>query len=258
MPAWSPGSTAFVTGATSGFGAAITRRFVAEGWRVIAAGRRKDRLEALVSELGGGVFPLVLDVRDREAVMAVGGLLPSAWGPLRVVVANAGLALGLEGADRAELDDWDTMVDTNIKGLMYTVRSLVPTLVENGGGHVVTLGSVAGEYPYPGGNVYGATKAFVAQFALNLRADLVSKGIRVTDIEPGLAETEFSIVRFKGDEERARKVYDGTEPLTAGDIAEAVWWTVNQPRNVNINRIEMMAGCQAFGPFTVVRAPAKA
>lgn len=253
MPAWPSASTAFVTGATSGFGAAIARRFVAEGWYVVAAGRRSERLAALQAELGDHVHTLELDVRDRAAVMACPKVIPSSFGPLRVVVANAGLALGLEGADRSDLDDWDTMVDTNVKGLMYTVRALVPAMVDAGGGHVVTMGSVAGLYPYPGGNVYGATKAFVAQLALNLRADLVTKGIRVTDIEPGLAETEFSVVRFKGDQARADKVYDGIEALVATDIAEAVWWAISQPRNVNINRIEMMAGCQAFGPFQVVR-----
>lgn len=247
------GATAFVTGATSGFGEAITRRFVAEGWRVVASGRRADRLDALRAELGDAVLPVVLDVRDRDAVFAAVEALPDAWGPVRVAVANAGLALGLEPADRADLDDWETMIDTNVKGLVYTIRALLPGMVAAGGGHVVTLGSVAGLYPYPGGNVYGATKAFVAQLALNLRADLVSKGIRVTDIEPGLADTEFSVVRFKGDADKAKKVYEGIAPLTADDIADAVWWAVSRPPNVNVNRIELMAGCQAFGPFQVVR-----
>lgn len=185
--------------------------------------------------------------------MAAADSIPAGWRPLRVVVANAGLALGLESADRADLDDWDTMVDTNVKGLMYTIRALVPQMIEAGGGHVVTIGSVAGLYPYPGGNVYGATKAFVAQLTLNLRADLVAKGIFATDIEPGMADTEFSLVRFKGDPDKAAKVYAGIEPLAAADIAEAVWWAVSQPRNVNVNRIELMAGCQGFGPFQVVR-----
>jgi 3-hydroxy acid dehydrogenase/malonic semialdehyde reductase len=247
------GGTAFVTGATSGFGAAITRRFVAEGWRVVAAGRRADRLASLAAELGDRVHPLVLDVRDREAVFAAADAVPEAWRPLRVVVANAGLALGLETADRADADDWETMIDTNVKGLTWTIRALLPQMVANGGGHVVTMGSVAGLYPYPGGNVYGATKAFVAQLALNLRADLVAKGIRVTDIEPGMADTEFSLVRFKGDNAKAAKVYEGMAPLTADDIADAVWWAVSRPANVNVNRIELMAGNQAFGPFQVVR-----
>lgn len=245
--------TAFVTGATSGFGEAITRRFVKEGWRVVACGRRAERLDALRAELGDAVFPLVLDVRDRDAVFAAPDALPADWRPVRVVVANAGLAVGLEPADRADPDDWERMIDTNVKGLTWTVRALVPEMVAAGGGHVVTLGSVAGLYPYPGGNVYGATKAYVAQLALNLRADLVAKNVRVTDIEPGLADTEFSLVRFKGDAEKAAKVYENMAPLTADDIADAVWWAVSRPANVNINRIELMAGCQAFGPFQVVR-----
>lgn len=249
------GKTAFVTGVTSGFGAAIARRFLAEGWFVVGAGRRTDRLADFAAEAGPRFSAIELDVRDRTAVMAL--RMPDGWPPLRVVVANAGLALGLEMADRADLDDWDTMVDTNIKGLMYTIRALLPQMVEAGGGHVVTMGSVAGLYPYPGGNVYGATKAFVAQFALNLRADLVGKGIRCTDIEPGMADTEFSVVRFKGDADRAAKVYDGMAPLTAENIAEAVWWAVSQPPNVNVNRIELMAGNQAFGPFQVVRNGAR-
>jgi 3-hydroxy acid dehydrogenase/malonic semialdehyde reductase len=243
----------WVTGATSGFGAAISRRFITEGWRVIGAGRRAERLQAMAEELGPAFYPQVLDVRDREAVEAALPALPEAWRAPHVLIANAGLALGLEPADRADLDDWDTMVDTNVKGLMYTVRAALPGMVALGGGHVVTMGSVAASYPYPGGNVYGATKAFVAQLALNLRADLVSKGIRVTDIEPGLAETEFSLVRFKGDAERAGKVYQGLSPISADDIAETVWWVVSRPPHININRIELMAGCQAFGPFQIVR-----
>jgi len=246
--------TAFVTGATSGFGEAITRRFVAEGWNVVAAGRRRDRLDALCIDLGRAVHPLVLDVRDRDAVLAAAANLPPEFTPVKVLVANAGLALGLGPADRADLDDWETMVDTNIKGVMYTVRALLPQMVAAGGGHVVTIGSVAGSYPYPGGNVYGATKAFVAQLALNLRADLVGKGIRVTDIEPGLAETEFSVVRFKGDAAAAARVYEGTQPILPDDIAESVWWAVTRPAHINVNRIEIMASCQAFGPFQVVRS----
>ena len=246
--------TAFVTGATSGFGEAITRRFVTEGWNVVAAGRRRERLDALCIDLGRAVHPLVLDVRDRDAVLAAAADLPPEFAPVKVLVANAGLALGLGPADRADLDDWETMVDTNIKGVMYTVRPLLPQMVAAGGGHVVTIGSVAGSYPYPGGNVYGATKAFVAQLALNLRADLVGKGIRVTDIEPGLAETEFSVVRFKGDAAAAARVYEGTQPILPDDIAESVWWAVTRPAHININRIEIMASCQAFGPFQVVRS----
>ena len=166
---------------------------------------------------------------------------------------NAGLALGLEGADNANLDDWDEMIDTNIKGLVYATRSILPLMIDNGEGHIINLGSVAGSYPYPGGNVYGGTKAFVSQFSLNLRADLVGKGINVTSLEPGLAETEFSIVRFKGDREKASQVYKNTKVIKPEDIAETIFWISTRPKNININRIEIMAGDQAFNPFNVVK-----
>lgn len=243
--------TVFVTGATSGFGAAIARRFAAEGWDVVVCGRRADRLAALAQELGA--HPVQLDVRDRRAVAAAFDALPERLKPVRVLVNSAGLALGLEPADRADLDDWDEMIDTNVKGLVYCTRAALPQMVAAGGGHVVNIGSVAGSYPYPGGNVYGATKAFVEQFSLNLRADLVAKGVRVTNIEPGLAETEFSLVRFKGDAAKAAAVYAGVDPITADDVADAAWWAVSRPARINVNRIEIMAGAQAFGPFQVVR-----
>jgi 3-hydroxy acid dehydrogenase/malonic semialdehyde reductase len=246
-------AVAWVTGATSGFGEAITRRFVAEGLRVVATGRRAGRLAALRESLGDAVYPLELDVRDRAGVFAAVESVPADLRPAKIVVANAGLALGMEPADAADLDDWETMVDTNCKGLMYTVRALLPQMVAAGGGHIVTMGSVAGTYPYPGGNVYGATKAFVGQLALNLRADLVGKNIHVTDIEAGLAETEFALVRFKGDAEKAKGVYQGIAPIRALDIADAVWWAVSRPANINVNKIEIMAGQQAFGAFQVVR-----
>jgi 3-hydroxy acid dehydrogenase/malonic semialdehyde reductase len=247
-------TVAWVTGATSGFGEAITRRFVAEGLRVVATGRRAGRLAALRDTLGDAVYPLELDVRDRDAVFAAVASVPEDLRPARIVVANAGLALGLEPADKADLDDWETMVDTNVKGLMYTVRALLPQMVEAGGGHVVTMGSVAGTYPYPGGNVYGATKAFVGQFMLNLRADLLGANVRVTTVEPGLAETEFSLVRFKGDAAKAAAPYKGIEPLNADDVAECVYWAALLPRRVNVNRIQVMPVMQAFGPLAVKRS----
>ena len=177
----------FVTGATAGFGAAIARRFVKDGHRVIATGRREDRLDALRDELGDALLPLVLDVRDRAAVERAFAELPPEFAEVDVVVNNAGLALGLEPAQAANLDDWDVVVDTNVKGLLYCTRVALGGMVKRNRGHIVNLGSVAGEFPYPGGNVYGATKAFVYQFSLNLRADLLGTGIRVTDIEPGSA-----------------------------------------------------------------------
>lgn len=246
--------TAFVTGATSGFGEAIARQFVADGHRVIAAGRRADRLAALAAEFGGQIHPLTLDVTDAAAVAALPGSLPDAWREVDVLVNNAGLALGQDPAQKAEMAQWDQMVATNITGLIHMTRALLPGMVERNRGHVVNLGSIAGSYPYPGGNVYGGTKAFVMQFTLNLKADLIGTFVRVTDIEPGLCGgTEFSNVRFSGDDARAASVYHGTEPITAEDIAEAVAWVVALPRHVNINRLEMMPTCQAAGPLAIKR-----
>lgn len=241
-----------VTGATAGFGAAIARRFVREGHRVIAAGRRQARLDALVAELGPRVHPLVLDVRQRDGVAAAIAGLPPEWQAIDVLVNNAGLALGLEPAHQANLDDWDEMIDTNVKGLAYVTRAVLPGMVARNRGHVVNLGSIAGQFPYPGGNAYGGTKAFVEQFSLNLRADLLGTAVRVTNVEPGLCGgTEFSNVRFHGDDAKAAKVYEGTAPLLPDDIAETVWWVTNLPAHVNINMVQMMPVCQAFGPLAV-------
>lgn len=243
-----------VTGASAGFGAAIARRFVRDGHRVIGAARRADRLAALAAELGDAFHPLTLDVTDAAAVAALPDVLPDAWRDPDVLVNNAGLALGLDPAHSASLADWDRMVATNVTGLIHVTRALLPAMVARNAGHVVNLGSTAGSYPYPGGHVYGASKAFVKQFSLNLRADLVGTGVRVTDIEPGLVGgTEFSVVRFGGDAARAGGVYAGTEPLTAGDVAEAVAWVVGLPPHVNINRVEMMPTCQASGPLAIRR-----
>lgn len=244
-----------VTGATAGFGAAIARRYLREGHKVIAVGRRIERLQALAAEFPG--LPLhtaVLDVRDKDAVEAAVAALPTEFADVDVLVNNAGLALGLEPAQRAELDDWEQMVDTNVKGLMYMTHALLPGMAARNRGHVVNLGSIAGHYPYPGGNVYGATKAFVRQFSLNLRADLVGTGVRVTDIAPGLCGgTEFSSVRFRGDEGKVANLYANTEWLSADDIAESIFWCTTLPAHVNINFIEMMPTSQASAALTVVR-----
>jgi len=245
--------TVLITGATAGFGEATARRFAAEGNKVILAGRRADRLDVLKGELGDNAYALTLDVQDREAVIAAIDGLPGEFAAVDVLVNNAGLALGLDPAQSANLDDWDTMVDTNIKGVTYCTRAVLPGMKERGRGHVINIGSVAGTYPYPGGNVYGATKAFVHQFSLNLRADLVSENIRVTSVEPGLAETEFSLVRFKGDAEKAKGPYAGLQPLTGDDIAEAIYWVATLPGHVNINTLELMPTKQAFGPFAFSR-----
>jgi 3-hydroxy acid dehydrogenase/malonic semialdehyde reductase len=245
--------TILVTGASSGFGRAFTERFVRDGHRVIATARRRDRLEALARELGPSVLPFVLDMNNPASIAALPGSLPEGWREVDVLIANAGLALGLGPAHEASLADWEQMVATNVTGLMQTVRALLPGMVERDRGHVVTIGSIAGHYPYPGGNVYGATKAFVRQFVMNLKADLVGRNVRVTDIEPGLVGgSEFSKVRF-GDDAKAAKVYEGTVPLTPEDIAESVAWVVGLPLHVNINRIEMMPTCQAPGALTVKR-----
>lgn len=243
-------TTVLVTGASSGLGAAIARRFAAAGARVVACARRADRLAAL----GPDVVPLVLDVRDRAAVAAAIDALPASHADIDVLVNNAGLARGLEPAHQADLDDWEQMLDTNCRGLVYCTHAVLPGMVARGRGHVVNIGSTAATYPYPGGNVYGATKAFVRQFSLNLRSDLHGTGVRVTCVEPGMVGgTEFSVVRFDGDAERAARVYAGMVPLTADDVAEAVYWCATQPPHVNVNTVELMPVAQSFAPFQVDR-----
>jgi 3-hydroxy acid dehydrogenase/malonic semialdehyde reductase len=249
------GKIVLVTGATSGFGEATAEAFARAGATVVAAGRRRERLDALAARLGGDrIRPLVLDVRDRAAVEKAIRDLPSALAAIDVLVNNAGLALGLEPAQRASLDEWDTMIDTNCRGLVTVTRAVLPGMVERNRGHVVNVGSVAGTYPYPGGNVYGATKAFVHQFTLNLRSDLLGTAVRATAIEPGMAETEFSLVRFSGDAARAAKVYEGVKPLSGADVAEAILWVVSLPPHVNVNAVELMPVQQAFAPFAINRA----
>ena len=247
------GRIALVTGATSGFGLATAEAFLRAGARVIAAGRRRERLERLASAHPGKVHPLVLDVQDRAAVEKVVPGLPADFAEVDVLVNNAGLALGLEPAQRASLDEWDTMIATNCRGLVTVTRAVLPGMVARNRGHVVNVGSVAGTYPYPGGNVYGATKAFVRQYTLNLRADLLGTAVRATSIEPGMAETEFSLVRFSGDAGRASKVYEGVTPLRGPDVAEAVLWCVSLPPHVNVNAVELMPVQQAFSPFAIAR-----
>jgi len=245
--------TVFVTGASSGFGAAVARRFAADGARVVVAARRTDRLRGLADEFGPQILPLQLDVRDRARVAIAVQRLPEEFSAIDVLVNNAGLALGLGPAQAAELDDWDQMIDTNCKGLVYCTRAILPGMVARGRGHVINLGSVAGGYPYPGGNVYGGTKAFVHQFSLNLRSDLHGTGVRVSCVEPGMADTEFSLVRFGGDRAKADNVYAGMQPMTADDIAEAIHWAASLPAHVNVNTIELMATAQSWAPFQVAR-----
>jgi NADP-dependent 3-hydroxy acid dehydrogenase YdfG len=244
--------TILVTGASSGIGAATARRFAKHGDRVVLAARRADRLEVLAREIGAA-HSMSLDVSDRAAVERSIAQLPAELAAIDVLVNNAGLALGLAPAHEASLEDWEQMVDVNVKGLLYVTRAVLPGMVARDRGHVINLGSVAGSYPYPGGNAYGGTKAFVKQFSLNLRADLFGKRVRVTDVEPGMVETEFSLVRFHGDHARAAKVYEGIEVLSPEDVAETIFWCASQPAHVNVNRIELMPVMQSFSPFAVKR-----
>ena len=244
----------FITGATAGFGAAMARTFVRNGHQVIISGRRADRLQALAAELGEAALPLLLDVTDKVSISTALDSIPAAWQSIDVLINNAGLALNVAPAHEASLEDWDTMIATNISGLVAMTRALLPAMVARSSGTIINLGSVAGDTPYPGGNVYGATKAFVEQFTLNLRADLVGTGVRATNLAPGLCGgTEFSNVRLKGDDAAAAKVYEGTQPLTAEDIAETAYWIATLPPHVNVNRIEMMPTCQGYGALNIKR-----
>lgn len=250
--------TVLVTGATAGFGEATARRFLAHNHQVIAVGRRVERLEALKASLPleqqKKLLTLAVDVCDSAKVDALATSLPADFLNVTILVNNAGLALGLGPAHKALLSDWDQMIDTNIKGLVHMSRAFLPGMVERKCGHVINVGSVAANYPYPGGNVYGGTKAFVKQFSLNLRADLIATPVRVTCIEPGMcAGTEFSNVRFKGDDEKVSKVYSGVKALSADDVAEAIYWSATLPSHMNINVLELMPVQQAFNPFNIHR-----
>lgn len=245
-----------ITGASAGFGAAMARSFVQAGHRVIATARRKDKLQALATELGNSLLPQELDVTDAAAVAAFPAQLPEGWAEVDVLVNNAGLALGLGPAQEADLAQWDTMIDTNCKGLVHMTRAILPGMVQRQRGHIVNIGSTAGNWPYAGGNVYGASKAFVKQFSRNLRTDVFGTPIRVTNIEPGLCGgTEFSNVRF-GDESKAAKVYEGVDFITPQDIADTVLWVTQAPKHMNVNSIEIMPVQQSFGGLSVHRKSA--
>jgi serine 3-dehydrogenase len=245
--------TMLITGATAGIGAATARRFAREGWRVVGTGRRGERLEALAGELGEERFhPVVLDMRDAEAIADAVEDLPARFREVDLLVNNAGLARGLDPAHKADLANWREMIDTNIVGLIAITRALLPTLIERRGA-ILNLSSVAATYPYPGGNVYGATKAFVSQFSLNLRSDLHGTGVRVTAIEPGMIETEFTMVRT-GSREASDALYRGMNPMTAEDSADILWWIATLPAHININAIELMPVTQSFAGFQVARS----
>lgn len=244
-----------VTGVTAGFGKAIAELLISKGHTVIGTGRRQEKLEELKSQLGDNFIPLNFDVSDLPATKTALQTLPNdVLNNLDVLVNNAGLALGLEPADKTDFADWQQMVNTNILGLIHLTHEILPSMVANNDGYIINLSSTAGSYPYFGGNVYGATKAFVTQFSLNLRADLVGKNIRVSNIEPGLCGgTEFSNIRFHGDDAKAAQVYDSVQYVTPQDIANMVAWLIEQPKHVNINRIEVMPTAQTFAGLKVVK-----
>jgi NADP-dependent 3-hydroxy acid dehydrogenase YdfG len=250
--------TVFITGATSGFGEATAKILHQAGAKVILTGRRLERLQKLKKELNDDrVHYLELDVRNKEMVENAIKNLPKDFANINVLINNAGLALGLEPAPLCNIDDWETMVDTNIKGVLYCTHYILPIMMENNDGYIINIGSIAGNYPYPGANVYGATKAFLRQFSLNLRADLLGNNIRITNIEPGNAETEFSLIRFKGDDKRASDVYKDMKAITADDIAETIYWCLSRPKHFNVNTIEVMPTSQAFSPFNIKRSLSK-
>ena len=251
---WAAGRIALVTGATSGFGEAMARRLLAAGARVIATGRRTERLATLAAEQDSDrLLTRELDVTSEASIAALLPGLPPAFADIDILYNNAGLALGLNKAHEASLADWETMIDTNVTGLVRMTRAVLPGMVARNRGDVINLSSVAANYPYPGGNVYGATKAFVRQFSLNLRADLIGTKVRVTSIEPGMADTEFSVVRYKGDQTSADKVYAGVHAMSADDVALVCEGVLKLPAHINVNTLEIMPVQQAFGPFAVDR-----
>lgn len=242
-----------ITGVTAGFGRQIAIDCIKNGFTVIGTGRREHKLDELQSELGDNFIPLCFDVSDLSATKAALEILPAELRQnIDVLINNAGLALGLDSADKASMSDWQTMINTNTLGLVNITREILPNMVAKNDGLIINISSIAGNYPYFGGNVYGATKAFVTQFSLNLRADLIGKNVRVTNIEPGLCgDTEFSNVRFHGDDERASKVYENVEFIRPQDISNMVSWLINQPKHININRLEVMPTAQTFAGLTV-------
>ncbi|WP_242101910.1 SDR family NAD(P)-dependent oxidoreductase [Lysobacter sp. M2-1] len=244
--------TALITGATSGFGRATAQRFAAQGWTVIATGRRAERLQTLRDSLGERVHTLAFDIRDADAMQAALATLPEALQGIDLLVNNAGLALGTAPAQSADLGQWRQMIDTNITALVALTHALLPGLIERRGA-IVNISSIAATYPYTGGNVYGGTKAFVSQFSLGLRSDLHGTGVRVTSIEPGLAETEFTLVRTSGNQSASDQLYAGAQPITDTDIADAIWWVATLPPHLNINRLEVMPVSQSFAGFQIHR-----
>ncbi|MBR9788359.1 MAG: SDR family NAD(P)-dependent oxidoreductase [Vibrionaceae bacterium] len=248
--------TVLITGATSGFGLATARKFADNGYPLILTGRREERLRAIADELAPltEVFTYKLDVRKTEEVQAMMEALPEAFKRIEVLVNNAGLALGASPADEADLRDWHTMIETNVTGLVNVTHALLPILKAQAKATIINLGSIASNWSYPGAHVYGATKAFVQQFSRNLRSDFAGTGIRVTSLEPGLSESEFSLVRFGGDQEKYNAIYNETNALQPEDIADIIFWIADQPTHININSLEVMPTCQAWDNFKLVRS----
>jgi serine 3-dehydrogenase len=243
---------ALITGATAGFGNSSVKEFIDNGWKVIATGRRKERLLALKEQFGEALHTLTFDIQNSTQINEAIDSLPSNFKNIDLLINNAGLALGTAAAQECDLEQWNTMVDTNIRGLMSLTHKVLPTLIEQRGA-VINISSVAASYPYPGGNVYGGTKAFVVQFSLGLRSDLHGTGVRVTCVEPGMSETEFTLVRTKGDQSASDKLYEGANPMTGEDIAKTLYWIATLPPHMNINRVELMPVNQSFSPFQVHR-----
>ena len=243
-----------ITGASAGFGKALAERLVAKGHRVIGCARRLDKLNALADTLGEAFLPVVMDVSDTASIPQIIADLPADFKQIDVLVNNAGLALGTEPAHQASLDDWMRMIDTNVKGLMAITHAVLPAMVARDSGYIINVGSIAGSWPYFGGNVYGATKAFVKQFSLNLRADLIGTQVRVTNLEPGnVAGTEFSNVRYHGDDDKAAQVYDGFKTMTGDDIGDILLWLIESPAHINVNRLEVMPVAQTYNGLTIAK-----
>lgn len=243
-----------ITGASAGFGKALAERLVAGGHQVIGCARRRDKLDALATTLGEAFLPVVMDISDTASIPQIIADLPAGFQHIDVLVNNAGLALGTEPAHEADLNDWMRMLDTNVKGLVALTHAVLPAMVARDSGYIINVGSIAGSWPYFGGNVYGATKAFVKQFSLNLRADLVGTQVRVTNLEPGnVAGTEFSNVRYHGDDEKAAKVYDGFKTMTGEDIGDILLWLIESPAHINVNRLEVMPVAQTYNGLTIAK-----
>jgi serine 3-dehydrogenase len=243
--------TILITGATAGFGEAAARKFVAGGWNAVGTGRRAERLRKLQEELGDAFLPLEIDMREREAVDSL-ARLDAPWGEIDLLLNNAGLAPPTDSLPHTDWERIETVIDTNVTGLVALTRALLPKLIERKG-QIINLSSVAATYPYKGGAVYGGTKAFVRQFSLDLRCDLAGTGVRVTSVEPGMAETEFTVVRTGGDKDASDKLYAGMNPMTAEDLADLFWWVANLPPHLNINTVELMPVTQSWAGFTVTR-----